>query len=653
MAFEGREHSNGVRDVGCPTVTMQIKSIVLYSSSGETRELSFRPGAVNIITGKSRTGKSAIGEIVDYCLGRSTFAVPEGVIRDTVAWYAVVFRIRDETEIGIAKPAPSSNAVQQSQCYLQVGSEVALPAFGGLELNSNDDAVISTLSKLIGITPNLHTPSTASSRSELEATIRHTIYYLFQGQGLIANKDLLFYRQVEEFMPQTIKDTLPYFLGAVNPERVALERELRLAQRRLKMAQRDLAEAQSIAGDQLNCGTDDIIATLQRAMQWAPSSTPTREQNRIPQLRSEVDNDREVFRSVQAQIDAAEAFQRGSRLYASEAGQQAMRLESIGLFAGIEGPHQCPVCSSEVSATVPSVTALTDSLRRLESDLAQVERERPRLGEYIGGLQEKRETARRRIEEAEFALQAALSEQEAAEELRNANARVARVIGRISLYVETLKLTDENADPRFAQERAAAEVRRLERLLADDAEEEALVSALSRVGSQMTQWAKDLRLEFSEWPFRFDLKHLTVVADRPGRPVLMQRMGGGENWLGCHLIALLALHKDFVDNDRPVPGFFVLDQPTQVYFPSMQDYRALSGTTEETLQSDADLEAVRRMFGLLFSVCAALAPNFQIIVLEHANLPDDDYQHALIEQPWTSVGARALVPLQWISGGGV
>jgi hypothetical protein len=671
MVVPGWEHCNSLRDVGRQAMTMQIKSIVLYSPEGEKRELSFRPGAVNIITGKSRTGKSAIGDIVDYCLGRSTFAIPEGVIRDTVAWYATVFRVRDDTDVGIAKPAPSANATQQSQCYLQVGSNVVLPSLAELELNSNDAAVISTLSRLAGITPNLHTPPTAASRNELEATIRHTIYYLFQGQGLIANKDLLFHRQVEEYIPQTIKDTLPYFLGAVNPERVALEHELRLAQRRLKMAQRDFAEAQFMATDQLNRGqslltelkqvgvvapeiaartSEEIISLLQGAMNWAPSNAPPKEQTRVPQLRSEVDNQREQFRNIQGQIEAAETFQRGSRLYASEAGQQVMRLESIGLFSAIDGPHQCPVCSSDVSATLPSVAALTDSLRRLELDLAQVEREQPRLREYIGGLEENRELTRRRISEAEFALQAVLSEQDAAEDLRNANARAARVIGRVSLYLETLKLTDENATLRLAVDRANGEVVRLESLLGDDAEEEALLSALSRIGSQMTEWAKELRLEFSEWPFRFDLKHLTVVADRPGRPVPMQRMGGGENWLGCHLIALLALHKDFVDTNRPVPGFLILDQPTQVYFPSMQDYRALSGTTEETLRSDADLEAVRRMFQLLFSVCATLAPKFQVIVLEHANLPDADYQQALVEQPWTGVGPRALVPTSWIAG---
>jgi Protein of unknown function (DUF3732) len=33
----------------------------------------------------------------------------------------------------------------------------------------------------------------------------------------------------------------------------------------------------------------------------------------------------------------------------------------------------------------------------------------------------------------------------------------------------------------------------------------------------------------------------------------------------------LALHRYFRQNQRPVPGFLILDQPTQVYFPADKD----------------------------------------------------------------------------------
>jgi len=650
-------------------MSIQIRSVVLYNRDGAIREVKFNPGAVNVITGRSLTGKSAIIEIVDYCLGRSSFTVPEGVIRESVAWYAVVFRLGDGSEVMVAKPAPAPQAISQSQCYFEVATTITLPGLHELKASSNDDAVSAALSKRIDITPNLHVPPPTSSRDELEADIRHTTYYLFQDQGLVASKDLLFHRQGEEYISQTIKDTLPYFLGAVNPERVKLEHELRLASRRLKLAQRNLRESESISVERLRRGqglvaeaqqvgvlsgdvslnsTEEIRTALARALRWVPTTTPPLAQDKVTQLRSDVDEHRERFRALQGQIEAAEAFERESSRYTTEAGEQRSRLQSIQVFRNLDGPHRCPICSSELKTEFSSVVALSDSLRRLDSDLTFVERERPRLREYIDGLKSEREAVRQQIAETEFAFQAAVSEQEAADELRDANSRAARVVGRVSLYLETVQSFDENSDLKAALEKAESEVRRIELLLSDDAEEEVLTSALNRISVSMTQSAKDLQLEFQNWPYRFDINHLTVMADRPGRAIPMQRMGGGKNWLGCHLITLISLHRLFVQEQRPVPAFLILDQPSQVYFPSLQDYKALLGTTEETVRADADLDAVRRMFDLLFALCHSLTPNFQIIVLEHANLPDQSFQDALAEQPWSGIGDHALVPETWI-----
>lgn len=48
-----------------------INSIILWPRNAEhsPRCLSFNSEAVNIITGASRTGKSALIPIIDYCLG--------------------------------------------------------------------------------------------------------------------------------------------------------------------------------------------------------------------------------------------------------------------------------------------------------------------------------------------------------------------------------------------------------------------------------------------------------------------------------------------------------------------------------------------------------------------------------------------------------
>lgn len=65
----------------------------------------------------------------------------------------------------------------------------------------------------------------------------------------------------------------------------------------------------------------------------------------------------------------------------------------------------------------------------------------------------------------------------------------------------------------------------------------------------------------------------------------------------------------------------------------------------ERTEEDADLAAVRRLFALLLKFTQELAPGFQIIVTEHANLRDGWFQAALVEEPWAK--PPALVPVDW------
>lgn len=59
------------------------------------------------------------------------------------------------------------------------------------------------------------------------------------------------------------------------------------------------------------------------------------------------------------------------------------------------------------------------------------------------------------------------------------------------------------------------------------------------------------------------------------------------------------------------------------------------------------MEAVRKLFQVLYDFVEKEVPGFQIIVTEHANLRDQWYQDALVEDPWTK--PPALIPADWIS----
>src|SRR5688500_10264157 len=90
---------------------MQIEKIALYSKSGEVRIVPFKLGKVNIISGESKSGKTAIIGILDYCLGSSNCDIYEGRIRDTVTYFATVVVFNDGERAFIARQNPNVKGV--------------------------------------------------------------------------------------------------------------------------------------------------------------------------------------------------------------------------------------------------------------------------------------------------------------------------------------------------------------------------------------------------------------------------------------------------------------------------------------------------------------------------------------------------------------
>jgi len=261
-------------------------------------------------------------------------------------------------------------------------------------------------------------------------------------------------------------------------------------------------------------------------------------------------------------------------------------------------------------------------------------------------LEDRAVSIRQFIREKQQQLAALEAEDAKADVIADQNSRIARVIGRVSLYLESAPVQDNASALKQEIRELTTKAEQLDRRLDSTDEMDLLSSFLNRIGVDMTELASRLPFEHAEYPLRFDLANLTVVSDRPGRPFPMQRMGSAQNWLVCHLVTMLALHRHFRTEQRPVPAFLVLDQPSQVYFPSVSSYRDADGSVKQTAESGADLQAVGKLFALLFQIVEELSGQFQVIVLEHANLGDKQYQDALVEEPWDGK-ERALVPPSW------
>jgi hypothetical protein len=133
-------------------VSFQILDIVLFGHDARRRVLHIRPGTVNIITGASKTGKSALIHIVDYCLGSGVCNVPEGIIRRTVQWFGLRLQLQDGQAF-VARRAPGPGAASSSEVYYSVVSELEVPDAGELRQTTNVVTLVSCSPELPELAP--------------------------------------------------------------------------------------------------------------------------------------------------------------------------------------------------------------------------------------------------------------------------------------------------------------------------------------------------------------------------------------------------------------------------------------------------------------------------------------------------------------------
>ena len=642
-------------------MSFTLRSVSVYSLTGECRTVRFRESGLNILTGRAKTGKSSLIDILDYCFGRPECYIAEGVIRQHVSWFGVEI-VNDEDVLFIGRRNPPSGRRTSPDIYIRRGKYETLPIFADLAKNTTEEGLVRLVTRFAGIAENENRPLTGT-RGPLQATIRHALFLCFQRQDEIASRDRLFHRQGDQFIPQAIKDTLPYFLGAVDEEHFLRQNELDNANRALREleAQRDAIKnreeraAESVRRFVLDArgvgllGEDFEPTDPQLALRelkriadtdfMAPSIV-SNTGNVVTRLENELTTLYRQLEDVQNDIRATKHFLHHQSSYTQEVNEQRGRLASLELYTGSsEEGHICPVCDVTLETPTPTAADLSESLKRLDAKLDAVAGERPHLQKRLAALDAKRLDVEKAVVSAQKELQHVHTRNERARLQRDETIERARVVGSISAFLDQFIAPSEidgiNARIDEARQRVNALA---EDINADDVEER-VYTFLNLVADYMTDHAKTLDLEHADGRIRLDPKRLSVVAETVKGPIPLNRIGSGENWVGYHAATLLALHRWFRDRNSPVPGIVMFDQPSQAHYPPEADQ---SGRVDGL--EDADRRAVHTLFEFMYTVSQEIGDGFQLIVLDHAHLDDDWFNAAIVEE-WR--GDAALIPVEW------
>ena len=641
---------------------MQIKNIVLYKTSQfKPRILPFKLGVLNIITGESSTGKTAVLDIVNYCLGSDEFHVKGEKIKSNVTWFAITIVLNNE-EVFIARKNPSLiNQKTTNQIFWIKSNCIIVPKYIDLVNNSNISTLNIFISNQLGINDNLHVAKD-NTRESLEATFKHSRVFSFQPQNIIAEFKYLFFNQDNSYITQAIKDTLPYILGAIREDELLILQKIRALQKELNKYLRKQKIEESIKTqslERLNTlveeakelelinidfeyqNDDEAIQELYKVLKLdgaIQGISPEYEQvNRLLEKKKKVRNELFIIRN---EIKSVNNFIKDSSSYTKELSSQHDRLLSLELYKEpTDMEYWNSLLGKEVDTILPSIMAMNNSLKQLQDNLQFSKQEKFKTQKIIIELEEKRDEKVTKIKNIDRSLQNIYKQNEELKKIKNIDIKKGRVLGRISLFFESIKFTVSSSDFNKKISNLTNNIQELESMINQEEKENKINTILNKINIIMTSWNKKLTWEHQEDNLRFDIKKLTLFADTDKKSESLQEMGSGENWLACHLIVHLALHKYFIDTKRPVPNFIIFDQPTQVHYP--EEYKESSSYKLDSKDEIAD----KKMFKFIFEVAKELSPNLQIIITDHADFDDEYFQDAIVEK-WR--GGKKLVPLEWI-----
>jgi len=608
-------------------------SITLWSKRGERRSLAFVRNKVNVLSGESHTGKSALLDIIDYCFLASSHKIPDSVINENVEWYGLKFYVNDKT-YALARKSPRGNTVSVDYYFSSIGSIPDVPI-----VNAREEDIRGILEAEFKIDEKVTIPYGGSAlKANSKVSFRYFFLFNSISEDIITNSKVFFDKQSEDRYREALPRIFDMALGiddlanmTARERREGLEKELVRAQRKNSQLRsghddfdsdvREIAAKASEYG--MFDGNLDVISrdAVRQAIEKAASAETGLALDRHSAVSAE------LF-SIERRLRKLKQFTSEYRIY-----KETLKAAADSLLPVQQLINQAPrLVKSEM---------FDDLISSLRADLLAVrkstERKQPVDGQ-VGGMVRALESQREALERELAALP---------QEPRSFSAErekwlfVGEARGRFSTFeaVAPVRVSNEPEVPTkdLQQQIDAIDVRDVDETRA------AVISMINEIAQGYLARTRNALANYSSYQtdFAYGEKRLRL---RKPRSSLIENVGSSSNHMFLHVLQFLALHEVAISQKSPfVPSFLVIDQPSRPYYPDEKPKK-------DVVLSNSDSEKVSIAFQLLNDFISHInneyQSEFQMIVFEHVpktTFDEMDYVYSLPEFR----NGEALIPESW------
>lgn len=613
-----------------------VKAIIIFNKDGKKRIVPFKQG-VNIITGESQTGKSALVEIMDYCLCSARCTVPKGKITEFSYLYVLIMNISDQTYVIARK-----NWENGGKMYF--GKETAEFEPKTLELDYFAEMIPLSYKEVqyeiecaLGLfVTNMVTDDEQQGK---KASLRNMVSYLFQHQNLMASKFALFYRFSDYYKRKDVIDQFPVFAGMISQEYYSdLIRLNTLKSQLNKKLKKQKANEKSSVYIKENLSPllsnyyalieqdFDSNISVQKMLKLAinlPEFDDSKllGESKIVELYNELNTELEDLRNREREI----LLQIKNIDRASNTGnsfsEMLKDLKEKTNVAEIETTEYiCPLCGHNCKEIAEKDAQLKEATEWLDNELKITEKFTADFSEDVRKLKEEHAQLNEKIRGVWQQIKTIENKYISSKSLVSKREEINYAKAKIELFVDInnsgiFETVDEDI------EELQEKIKRLEEKIKGFDVETKMSKAQAFLSENMNHLAVtlDFEQEFRPINLNFGLTDgsFDIYQHRNNREnIYLYEMGSGANWVSCHIALFLSfLHFFAKQKNSPMPLTMFFDQPSQVYFPQ--------GGNDRNKITQADLMAVNKMYKTIFDEIKAIEKDTgllpQIIIVDHVD----------------------------------
>ena len=646
---------------------LHIEEILLWAKdpSKGLRTINLSTDHVSVITGDSKTGKSSLTWIIDYCLGSGKCAIPVGLIRNVVEWFGLKLQLQN-TQMLVIRRNPG-NQQQTSEMYWEEGISVNIPEQP--EKNARVDDLVNRMNQL-GLLSSLDFSEEAGRPGYAgRASFRDMASFNFLPQHIVANPYALFFKTDTTEHREKLRTIFPLVTGEIDSRTLSIQHQLKALKNQQDGLDRELDEMRNAR----RVWSAEIMNYYMQAQEYgllpnSPKPLNSWPVERFVQYLTGVPEFLENHPLPSVEEGATEAAVKEIRkllneedFICSEIGVRRRKLNRISQLTGnlsdyrlsldtakdrlihlgwfekhLSESQECPIChSSQVGGghDLDRVMKIAEEYRLLLENLDETP---PQLNKEEADLSSELRNLERRLTDIRMR-RAAL--EDATDTLAAKRQQVRQVylfVGRVQQALQNF----EHGGDLDLKEQQLKQLKEKIKELQSHLDQNNRKDRERQIGNKLVRRIQDygriLELEHFDSVAELNRRELTLRFLRDGRHDFLWEIGSAANWMGYHIATLLSLHEHFLTVPMcPVPTFLIIDQPSQAYFPE--------GVPDE---ESTDVKGVKKIFSALDEFFSTTEGKVQIIVTEHAG--DNTWKGCSnVDAVQTWRHGEALIPEDW------